>query len=154
MMELKRNLSLAAYISVRKAYLQRKRRNLQARQVRRKRRSVWVINGRTDQWWQNIIGEDVPDCIGVGRKKIRMSKECFFELADELRPFLAPNPDSPNHRALSTEKRLAITLYYLKDAESLWMVANAFRIHQCTASKHIHSVCETINMILGPKYLR
>ena len=53
MMEMKRNLSLAA----RKTYLQRKRRNLR---VRRKRRSVWVI-GRTDQWWQNMIGDDVPD---------------------------------------------------------------------------------------------
>ena len=60
-MELKRNLSLAAYLSAKKTYLQRKRRNLQARRVRRKRRSVWVINGRTDQWWQNMIGEDVPD---------------------------------------------------------------------------------------------
>ena len=32
-MELKRNLSLAAYLSARKTYLQRKRRYLQARQV-------------------------------------------------------------------------------------------------------------------------
>ena len=63
MMELKRNLSLAAYLSARKTYLQRKRRNLQARRVRRKRRSVWVINGRTEQRWQNMIGQDVPDCL-------------------------------------------------------------------------------------------
>ena len=76
MMELKRNLSLAAYLSARKTYLQRKRRNLQARRVRRKRRSVWVINGRTDQWWQNMIGEDVPDW--CWRKNSRMSKECFI----------------------------------------------------------------------------
>ena len=61
MMKLKRNLFLAAYLSARKTYLQRKRRNLQARRVRRKPRSVWVINGRTDQRWQNMIGEDVPD---------------------------------------------------------------------------------------------
>ena len=33
------------------------------------------------------------------------------------------------------------------------MTANAFEIRQCTASNHIHSVCETINMILGPKFL-
>ena len=76
MMELKRNLSLAAYISSRKTYFQRKRGNLQVRQVRRKRRSVWVINGRTDQWWQNMIGEDVPDW--CWKKIFRMSKECFL----------------------------------------------------------------------------
>ena len=90
---------------------------------------------------------------GVGRKKYRMYKECLYELADELRPYLAPHPASPNRGALSMEKRLAITLYYLKDTGSLWMTANAFGIHQCTASKHIHSVCETINMILGENYL-
>jgi len=82
----------------------------------------------------------------------RMYKECFYELADELRPYLAPHPASLNCEALSMEKRLAITLYYLKTG-SLWMTANAFGIHQCTASKHIHSVCETINMILGENYL-
>ena len=142
---------MAAYISARKRCYLRKRRNLQARPLRRKRRSVWVINGRTDQWWQNMIGEDVPDW--CWKKNFRMSKECFLELANELRPFLAPNPDSPNRRALSKEKRLAITLYYLKDTGSLWMTANASGIHQCTASKHIHSVCEVINMILEPKYL-
>ena len=151
MMELKRNLSLAAYLSARKTYLERKRRNLQARRVRPKRRSVWVLNGRTDQQWQNMIGEDVPHW--CWKKNFHTSKECFRELADRLHPFLAPNPDSPNRRALSTEKHLAITLYYLKDTGSLRMTANAFGIHQCTASKHIHSVCETINMILGPKYL-
>ena len=151
MIEMKRNLSLAAYISARKRYLLRKRTNLQAHQVRRKRRSVWVINGHTDQWWQNMIGEDVPDWFW--KKSFRMSKECFLELADELRPFLAPNSDSLNRRALSMEKRLAKTLYYLKDTGSLWMTANAFGIHQCTAPKHIHSVYEAINVILGPKYL-
>ena len=147
MIEINRNLSLVAYISARKKYLQRKKRNIQALQLRRKRRSVWVINRLTDQWWQNVIGEDVPDW--CWRKNFRMSKECFLELADELRPFLAPNADSPNRRALSTEKRLAITLYNLKDTGSLWMTANAFGIHQCTASEHIHSVCEAINIILG-----
>ena len=76
MMKLKRNLFLAAYLSARKTYLQRKRRNLEARRVCWKRRSVWVINGRTDQWWQNMIREDVPDW--CWRKNVCMSKECFI----------------------------------------------------------------------------
>jgi len=68
--------------SARKTYLQRKRRNLQARRVCRNRRSVWVINGRMDQWWQNMIGEDVPDW--CWKKTFRMSKECFTEIATEI----------------------------------------------------------------------
>ena len=51
-----------------------------------------------------------------------------MHLADEMRPHIAPNLDSPNHRALSTEKKLAITLYYLKDMGSLDMAANTFGI--------------------------
>ena len=71
-----------------------------------------------------MIGEDVPEW--CWKKNFRMSKECFLKLADELRPFLAPKPDSPSCRALSTEKHLAITLYCLKDTGSLWMTANGF----------------------------
>ena len=70
-MELKRNLSLAVYLSARQTYLQRKRTNLQTCRVCRK-----VINGRTDQWWQDMIGEDVPDW--CWRKNFHMSKECFI----------------------------------------------------------------------------
>lgn len=33
------------------------------------------------------------------------------------------------------------------------MTASVFNIHQCTASKHIHAVCEAINSKLGPDYL-
>ena len=109
MMELKGNVSLAACFSARKTYLRRKRRNLQACRVRQKSRSVWVINGCTDQWWQNMI-EDVP--LWCCKKNFCLSTECFCEAADKLRLFLAPNPDSPNGRALSTEKQLAISLYY------------------------------------------
>lgn len=61
MMEIKRNLPLVTQLSARKSYLHRKRRHLQARRVRRKARSVWVISGLTDQWWQNMIGADVPE---------------------------------------------------------------------------------------------
>ena len=77
-MELKQNLSLAAYSSARKTYLQRKRRNLQARRVRQKRRSLWVINGRTDQWWQNMIG-NVP--YWCWRKNFRMSYRSVFMIS-------------------------------------------------------------------------
>ncbi|KAJ7335991.1 hypothetical protein OS493_013357 [Desmophyllum pertusum] len=85
-----------------------------------------------------MIGADVPEW--CWKKHFRMSKECFYELADELRPFIAPHPDSPNRRALSTEKRLAVTLYYLKDTGSLWMTANAFGITSVHCIK-AHTLC-------------
>ena len=86
-------------------------------------------------------------------KKFRRSKECFFEILDEVKPLLDPKANCPNYRFLSAEKKLAVTLYYLKDTGSLWMTANIFGIHQCTASKTIVEVCKAINAILGPDFL-
>ena len=55
--------------------------------------------------------------------------------------------DSPNRRALSTEKHARpITITYnIIITWSLWMKANMakFGIHQSAAFKHIHLVCET-----------
>ena len=125
MMELKRNLPLAAYLSARKTYLQRKRRN-QARRVRRKPRSVWVINGRTDQWWQNMIGEDVPDW--CWRKNFRMSKECFisFILLKSLVAAAISFPGKQNHCACPSSlfspgwNSVSITWYFFQICRPVW----------------------------------
>ena len=52
-----------------------------------------------------------------------MSRDQFYNLVKELNPFITPNPLSPNRRALPADKKLAITLYYLKDTVSLPMTA-------------------------------
>ena len=54
------------------------------------------VNGRTDQWWRNIIGGNVPD--SFWKKNFRMSKDSFHELAAELVPYIAAKPASPNYR--------------------------------------------------------
>ena len=87
------------------------------------------------------------------KKNFRMSRISFMSLADELRPSIGPRNVSPNYRAITTEKKLAITLYYLEDTGSLWMTANTFGIHQCTVSKTVYCVCSAICINLGPKYL-
>lgn len=57
-------------------------------------------------------------------KKLQDPKRFFMSVLDEMRPFLTPNPNFPNHWALSAEKPLVLTLYYLKDMGSLNMAAN------------------------------
>ena len=74
----------------------------------------------------------------------------FFEILDEITPLLDPKPNCPIYMFLSAEKKLAVTLYYLKDTFSLWIAGNTFRIHQCTVSKTIVQVCQAIDAILGP----
>ena len=46
--------------------------------------------------------------------------------------------------ALSAEKKVAMTLYFLKDTGSLAMTANTFGVAVSTVSKHIFEVCYAI----------
>ncbi len=72
---------------------------------------------------------------------------------DEISDHIAPNLNSPNHKALSPEKKVAITLYYLKDTGSQNMTANTFGVAQNTVSNVIFEVCSAISKYMGPKYL-
>ena len=67
------NMILASFLSSRQNKLQRKRKHAQARQLRRKARSVWFQKGRTDQWWQNMLGENATD--SNWKKNFRMTRE-------------------------------------------------------------------------------
>ena len=81
-----------------------------------------------------INGEYPP---GRWKKNFRMSRDLLMSALDELRTFLRPKPNSLNHRALSAEKKLAMTLYYLKDIGSLTMTANSFGVAIFTVSSVI-----------------
>ena len=60
-------------------------------------------------------------------KNFRMPREQFVLLADEISPsVISPDPSAPIARmGLSVEKKLAITLHYLKDTGSIPVTANA-----------------------------
>ena len=83
---MKRNQMLCMHLSAKKSYLMRKRKHAQLRRLPRKHKSVWeVVNGRTDQWWRNLIDVNLPG--NFWKKNVRMSKDLFHELAAELVPF-------------------------------------------------------------------
>ena len=88
------------------------------------------------------------------KKNLRLTRNQFFNLTNELEPYISPNLLSPNHRALNAYKKLALTLYYLKDPESLIVTANNFGVAINTASSVIYEVCLAICQNLGPQYIR
>lgn len=77
-----------------------------------------------------------------------------MKLVEELRPFISPDPRSPNETAASAEKKLALTLYNLKDTGSTRMTANAFGVAKSTVSIIVHDVCQGITSYPGEKYIR
>ena len=148
----KRNSDLAVTDSLmkRNQYL-RKMKLKRLHSSRRKPRSTWVKKGRTDLWWENMVNGLSP--AEDWKKNFRMYRPEFEELCNELRLYILPDPRSPSSRALSVEKKVVITLYYIKDTGSLWMTANTFGVHQSTVSKVVDEVCKTIADKLGPRYI-
>ena len=119
--------------------------------LRRKPKSVWVVDAIDGTPWQNLLNQKSPDW--CWKKNFRFSRESFFSSHEQLSPCIATDPRTPNYRCLSSEKKLALTLYYLKDKRSLWTTANALGVHPCIVSKIIILACDAINKRLGPAYL-
>ena len=140
------NVMLTA-LQTRRNFFLRKLKSLRQRRLRRRKRSCWHKPGRSDQWWIKMINGEAPDEFWI--KNFRMTKESFAELETELKPYISPNPSSPNYRSLSSAKKLAVTLYYLKDTGSLIMTANAFGIAVCTVSTIVVEVSSAISKMLG-----
>ena len=129
----------------------KKIRALKKLKIRRKR-CRWTNPGRTDKWWQNMLNGKLKD--EEWQQNFRMTRPQFMELADCVRPSLEPEPSSFRPDALSVEKKLAATLYYLKDQGSYRMTCNSFGISLPCLSKTVRSVCSAINTALGPEILR
>ena len=135
----------------RKVVIQRLRSERKRRRSNKKR-SCWYQIGRTDLWWQNLSNGVSPS--EWWKKNFRLNKLAFKELVEILRPYITPNPISPNRRAIPADKKVAITLYYLKDTGSLNMTANTFGIAICTTSAILMQVCNAIVKHIGPNYLK
>ena len=110
------DLATAINLIKRNIYLGKLRRIKQLR-LFRKKRSCWNTPGRTEERWLKMInGESLP---GRRKKKFRMLRNMFMSVLDELRPFLTPKLNTPNHwLSLECRKKFAMTPSYLKDGIS------------------------------------
>jgi hypothetical protein len=77
-----------------------------------------------------------------------------MKLVEELQAYIEPDDAAPNWTALSSEKKVAITLYYLKNTGSIRMTANSFGVAKSTVSKTVYKVCHAISTMFGPKYIK
>ena len=59
-----------------------------------------------------------------------MERSHSYNLVEELLPFISPNTLSSNQHAITADKQLTLTLYYLKYVGSLTKTANISRMHQ------------------------
>ena len=112
-----------------------------SRQHQRKEDGGLLQVGVTSGWWTRGLAKLL---LKNGWKTLE-----FEALADELSPYISPDPSSPRI-GFSVEKKLGITLHPLKDTGSITVTANAFGVSALIVSKTIRSVCSTINTNLAP----
>ena len=62
---------------------------LRERTIKNKRR-WWIAPGRTDCWWMKMWNEEALP--SEWNKNFRMTREQFVLLADEISPFISPDP--------------------------------------------------------------
>ena len=129
----------------------RRHRQFRLRAWRRKRQR-WVNPGRTAAWWNNLINGELDE--SEWKDNLRMSREDFMALVDKLQPYLSPDSESFRKDTIPLEKKIGMTIYYLKDQGSLRMTANLFGIANSTLSVTIHRVCNAINVVLGPELIK
>ena len=53
-----------------------------------------------------------------------MSKKVFYYLLDKITQHIVPNLLDPNMRASTADKKLAVTLWYLRDTSSMKITAS------------------------------
>ena len=126
-------------------------KHLKKRTIRRRRRR-WVNPGRTDRWWENLwSGRLIEDEWNLN---LRMNREQFMELVEMLRPYLEVKQGNFRADVICVEKKVAMTLYYLKDQGLYRMTCNNFGVSLPCLSRTVKAVCFYINKVVAPKYLR
>lgn len=128
---------------MKKALLLKKLKQKQAQ-----KRKFWTRPGRTDAWWTSLKSRSmVPP---EWKENFRMLKESFYILAEKLRPYI--KRQNTNFRvAVSVDKQLALTLYYLSDEGRL---RNAFGLSHSCVSIIIRRVTCAIAIHLRPEFIQ
>ena len=87
------------------------------------------------------------------KRKLRTSESSLYIVCEELGPYIQKQT-TRFLKAISVEKQIASTLYYLSDEGRLRKVANAFGIGKSTASKIIRTVSQAISRFLATTHIQ
>lgn len=83
-----------------------------------------------------------------------MTRDDLLELLSLIEPFFCERSDAVRKDTLSLGKRVALTLYYLKDQGPYSMTCNAFGCSKATISLCVNEVCNTITNYLGSIFIK
>ena len=116
----------------------------------RKKRN-WENPEHTENWWINILqNQMLPE---EWLMMFRMPSKDFFNIEEQIRTHIKQRQNSFMGDLISSCKKLAMTLYYLKDQGSLRMTSNATGVGLSTVSNSICQVCHAIVTVLETRLI-
>ena len=115
------------------------------------KRRIWKLPCRTQDWWQKLLSVDTIEqgwC-----SNLIMSYPIFILLVDMIREEVAPDSRSFRSDTVTAEKKVAMTLYYLKDQGSFRQTGNTFGVSKATLSITLRVVVNAIINNLRKRYI-
>ena len=112
---------------------------------------IWKLPCRTEDWWQKLLSVDTTEQEWCSY--LRMNNPIFMLLVDMIREEVAPDSRSFRSVTVTAEKKVAMTLYYLKDQSSFRQTGNTFGVSKATLSTTLRVVVNTIINNLRKRYI-
>ena len=106
---------------------------------------------RSGDWWDHIVLETFFRRDWT--ENFRMSHEKFQYICEQLRPSIHRN-DTRLRRAVSVEKRIAVTLWCLATSAEYRTISHLFGIGRSTVCEIVQETCKSIVKYLQPQYIR
>ena len=112
-------------------------------------RAIWSKE-RSSNWWEHIVGQTFTSQDWI--ENFRMSQSTFDYLCNELRSAIERS-DTAMRNAISTERRVAITFWFLATGADYRTIGHIFGVSKSTVCVVTKDVCAAIVRILLPKYI-
>ena len=106
---------------------------------------------RSAEWWSNAIVGNYGE--SWWRENLRMSKETFLILCNELRPHIERQM-TRFRQPISVEARLALTIWRLGTNVEYRTIAGLFGLGRSTVGEIVVDTCDAISCHLMSKYVK
>ena len=113
-------------------------------------RSLWVKE-RSTCWWEEIVGGTFTPQDWLDN--FRMSHQTFLYLCNELRSSIE-RTDTVMRRAVSVERRVALTLWFLATNSDYRTIGHLFGVSKATVCLVTKDVCVAIINVLLQRYIK
>ena len=110
---------------------------------------VWSMQ-RSSDWWRGVLDGLYGD--GWWRENLRMTRDTFQMICDELRPYLE-RQTTRFRQPVSVEARVAVTIWRLATNVEYRTIAGLFGLGRSTVGEIVLDTCDAIAIFLLPKYV-